>query len=277
MTTYCVAAAEGLDFGDVCVGPFLADIRVDSDTVPVFKVKDEEKNLAFTAWRENIRGSGRLVVTSGAIVDQAIVVSDSCAVETAIGRGQTRAKGRIWLAPLCELKTAGAVSEVESAPDAFGRLLLKPDDANESHWVVELQRAFPADAASVRHALESDRSGFLLHGLQPEVADDLRARWAAFSCRCGPLVARDNASHIIDRLEESGIATADAQSAADAVVAVAASSWVFEGSSLEAAGANGAPAGSLNDDVAAMIQELTALREATTKAIDNLTLIRSPN
>jgi hypothetical protein len=276
MTTYRPAAPDGLEFGDVCTGPFLADIRVDRDTLPVFQVPDPEKLLTFTAYRESTRRPNRLVVTSGEVVDRAIVVSDTCAVEAALGRGERRARGRIWLAPLRRLEAKGALKEVEDTPDAFGRLLLRPDDATQSHWAVELQRTFPADAASVRRALEVDREGFLLQGLDTEVADDLRARWAAVTARCGPLVARINASHLVDRLEARGVATVDAETAASAVVAVAAANWVFEGGSLEATGAlrEGEAGDILDATVDGMIDDLTTLRDKVLAALEALALSR---
>jgi hypothetical protein len=275
MTTYRATTPDDLQFGDVCAAPFLADIRVSSDTLRVFRVADKEQLLGFPAYRESTRKPNRLVVTVGDVMDRAIMLSDDCAIETALGRGQARAKGRIWFAPLRELVTEGEVKEVENVPSAYGRLLLRPDNDSQTHWVVELQRAFPADATSVRKALEGGGRGFLLHGLAREVADDLRARWAAVSTRCGPFVARDNANHIIDRLEARGVGTAEAENAADALVAVAAASWVFEGSSLEAAGALRENTDKLSDAaVDGMIEDLTVLRDRVLGALDILEEIR---
>lgn len=277
MTTYCATTPTNLEFGDVCAGPFLADIRVDTQTVSVYKIPDSEQLLSFTAYRESTRKPNRLVVTSGSVVDRAIVVSDSCVIETALGRGQSKARGRIWFAPLRELTTEAEVKEAENVSHAYGRLLLRPDDDSQTHWVVDLQRVFPAEAASVRQALEADRGRFLLHRLASEVADDLRAKWAAVSVRCGPLVARDNANHIIDRLEARGIGAVEAENAANALMAVAAASWVFEGSSLEAAGTlrEEEDADKILGAIDGMVEDLTALHDRALGALESLEKIRS--
>ena len=276
MTTYRSPATDGLEFGYVCSARFLTDVRADSDTLPVFKVPDRENILGFAAYRESTRKPNRLVVTPGDVVDRALVVSDSCAVEAALGRGEARARGRIWFAPLRKLETDGQRQEVEDTPDVFGRFLLRPDDTEKDYWAVELQRAFPANAAAVRRALEADRKSFLLCRLDAEVADEARARWAAFSVRSGPLVAQDNVNHLIDRLEARGIPTVDAESATAALAAVAAAAWVFEGSSLEAAGAlrEEHAAGLLDAAIEGITDDLRALSARVTAALEALASIR---
>jgi len=275
MTTYRTPAPEGLEFGYVCSAPFLADVRVGGGTLPVFKEPASKAAVGFEFYRESLRKPNRLVVTRGDLVDRAIVISDTCAVKTALGRGGATARGRVWFAPLRKLETAAQVQAVEDTPNAFDRLLLPPDDATQGYWVVELQRAFPADAAAVRQALEANRSNFVLFALDDEIAGDLRARWAANTVRCGPLVALDNADHVIDRLEESGIPTTEATTAATALTAVAAASWTFEGSSLEAAGAlRGEEAMPLAPAVDGMLQDLTSLRDQVAMALQTLASIR---
>jgi hypothetical protein len=275
MATYRDAAPTGLDFGDVCAGAFLADIRVDSRTVRVYKFPDSDKALNFTAYVEATRPSSTgLVVTAGYLVERAIVVSDSCAVETALGRGDSKARGRIWFAPLRKLTSAGALKEVEDSQSSYGRVLLRSDDDSQEHWVAELQYAFPADASSVRAAIEANRTEFVLCGLDSPL-DQLRAKWAAFSTRSGPLVAQENASRLVDHLTAHKVPDADAEGAADALVEVAAASWVFEGGSLEAAAALREPMSPVVlDAVDALHADLATLGKRVVAACDAVALVQ---
>ena len=276
MTTYLDPTPEGLEFGDVCAATFFADVRVSNGTLPVFKVPDTENLLNIKAYTESKRPTN-LVVTAGRHCDRAVVVSDSCAVETALGRGDAKARGSIWFAPLQELKSQGAVEQAENNSDAFGRLLLRPDSGKETAWTVELQSAFAADAAAVRRRMEAERNQFLLHSLGPEVLDELRAKWAAVTSRSGPLVGQHNANHFLDRLEDRGVANSTAANAAEALMRVTAATWVLEGGSLEEAGAllPGDPSDHLDAAVDGIVQDLTALREQVDAALDALRPIAS--
>ncbi len=271
------APPVGLGFGDVCAGRFLADVRANSDTIPVFMVPDNDHIFSFPVYRQSVRETSRLVVTAGQRQTRAVVVSDSCSVETALGRGARKARGRIWFAPLRKLSKPGELKEIEATPDAYGRFLLGADADSEHRWVVELQSAFPVEAKSVREAVELADAHFVLYRVEPDEAESLRARWAAVGVRCGPLVARDNTEHFLDALESHGVPPGQAMRAARALVDVAAAGWVFEGSSLEAAGdlREGASTDRVITAVDGLLAELGVLGERVRNAVDSIVLAKS--
>ncbi|MGC1185670.1 MAG: hypothetical protein WBA31_11070 [Candidatus Dormiibacterota bacterium] len=267
----------GLGFGDVCAGKFLADVRANSETIPVFTVPDAGHIFSFPVYRQSSRETNRLVVTAGQRQTRAVVVSDSCSVETALGRGARKARGRIWFAPIRKLSKPGELKEIEDTPDAYGRLLLRADADSEHRWVVELQNAFPVEASSVRQAVELADQHFVLYTIEPDEADNLRARWAAVGVRCGPLVARDNTEHLLDALEAHGVPSAQAMRVATALVGVAAAGWVLEGSSLEAAGdlRKGASTDRVIAAVDGMLAELGVLGERVRDALESISAAKS--
>ena len=275
MTTYVEPSSEPLQFGDVCGAPFLADVRVTATSNSLVQLTDPEGRVEGPAIYSVSATPTRLILAAGAPVTGAVVVSDTCAIKTALGRGEQKARrARVWFAPLRDITDDRLRREVTAAPNSFGRFLLNGDARDGVDRVVELRWAFPAEAADVRAALEAADSHFRIHSLADEAGEMLLVRWAAFSSRAGPLVAQGNADRVAELLEPRvGEGVADA--AGRSLLRSTAANWRYERGSLENAGALPADgSGDIATAVDEMIEDLTLVRERAAEAVVALTGVR---
>lgn len=232
-------------FGDVYGAGFLLDLFVRADAVVLGRGQLSAKQAArLGALTPGISGNiqlyspafggepglalGHAASTSGI----AMLVSDSCAVATALvqGREQRSVGGRLLFVPLvCEV-TEGQMQRLRDRPD-FGRLPLEPHEAWPDGAVAEMRNCFAVDARDLKSELESR-----LATLTDAGAAEVAARWAAYTCRRGP----DAYDRSTDKLAAVLAAMADADGvqqphldAADATAEVLDIAWALEGGELE--------------------------------------------
>jgi hypothetical protein len=178
---------------------------------------------------------------------RAILLSDSCAIDTALGteRGR-RAQGRLLFAPMIPT-TETAVEALEEQP-LFGRLPLTAAPGKFGWGTAELRDCFMVDARDVR---KEDR----ILTLTADAAEDLEAAWDACALRRGPHVVEHNVTKLAHALAgEDG----DAEEQAGAVEMIQRTlvvAWRLEGGLLRAAADSPVP------DKAALKQIVAELKE----------------
>lgn len=177
---------------------------------------------------------------------RAILLSDSCTVDTALGteRGR-RAQGRLLFAPIVPA-TEPQIVKLQTRR-VFGRFPLPKDtDRHFAGGVAELRDCFMVDARAVRVA---DR--FLT--LSDLAAEDLEAAWDACATRRGPHVVEHNVARLAGSLSEGEGASQDDFDAVEMVAETLIAAWRLEGGVLRAA------ADSLTGDKAAVEQIVSEL------------------
>lgn len=196
---------------------------------------------------------------------RAILLSDSCAVDTALGteRGQ-RTQGRLLFAPIAPA-TEAQVTKLKGRRK-FGSFPL-PEDA-KLHFeggIAQLKDCFMVDA---RDVLVEDR----LLSLCDEAAAELEAAWDACALRRGPHVVEHNVAKLARSLAD-GEADADTVSSVEMIAQTLIMAWRLEGGLLRAA------ADSPEHDESMLQQlvvELKELEESARTAHERLTEALSP-
>jgi len=157
--------------------------------------------------------------------NRAILLTDSCAVDTAlvVGRRGRRKRGRLLFAPVVPA-TAEDIDRLGDEP-VFGRFPLAACEAFGHGAIAELRYCFNVDVAEVR---TTDR----ILALNDEAAEDLEVAWAAQTLRRGPLSTERNAERLTERLIERG--HGGAQSLAESLGEAIDLGWLLE-SKLDAA------------------------------------------
>lgn len=225
------------------------------DPVPVYSpalppLKESFHALAFGGAR--MKGDRRLC---------AILISDSCIVDTALGeeRGR-RAQGRLLFAPI----VTAAEAQVRQLQErrVFGRFPLAMN--TEPHFdggVAELRDCFMVDARDVRAA---DR----ILSLTEEAAEDLEAAWDASAMRRGPHVVEHNVTKLARSLTGGDEVSAADVEAVEMIAHALTTAWRLEGGLLRAAADDERP------DPAALqriVAELKTLEESARVAQERLT------
>ncbi len=161
---------------------------------------------------------------------RAILLSDSCAVETAMAqqREGRRRRGRLLFAPIMDAPPE-QIARLQERP-VYGRFPLPPaNDADGMDFqggIAELGRSFTVD---VRDVGTDDR----IVSLDQPFSEQLEVAWNATAVRRGPLVVRRNALKLAELLARDG--TVDEQEEIDAqlVADVLGIAWRIEGQALE--------------------------------------------
>lgn len=194
-----------------------------------------------------------------------MVLSDDCILEKAIGgEGRPTRSQRILFAPVVE---AAQDEAAELEGENFGRFPLLSDTVNPMPAIVELRRCFMVDSRDVAAALSE--GAFVVRSLTDDTLAKLAIRWSAYSIRRGPFVASDNAEKFAEALIEKGRSTeSEALEVATLLAEVVGAAWVFEGRSLEGAGAM-ADTGTNDVDLVLqdLITDLEELQRATAAAL----------
>ncbi len=214
------------------------------------------------AYSEDFAGNRAYVLGRGTR-HYAILITDNCLVDTALGQGREAGspKGRLLFAPITPAaeKDLGTVS--------FGRFDLPAGDT-VSAGIAELRKCFMVDARDVA-AVKDAR----LAALTPEFAEELEVRWNAFAARRGPLAATRNADKmvgVLTRRRDLEGPTEDDVAVGRAVAEVLAQAWRLEGRDLEAV------AGAFSDNadgrsaLEALERSLRRLSDQAAKAADAL-------
>jgi hypothetical protein len=203
---------------------------------------------------------------------RALLLSDSCAIDTALGvqRDGRRVHGRLLFAPVVPASDE-QLDSLEQTP-IFGRFPLAKSkrlwstsalggssgDDLPSGAVAELRHCFMVDARDVRL---DDR----ILVLTEDGTEDLEAAWNAFALRRGPLVIEHN----VHKLALALGADSAAASAIDAVEQALISAWRLEGALSGAADAAASDTSALDQ----LAMDLKELGEIAKDAHDRLALL----
>jgi len=192
-----------------------------SEAVPVYSpalppLKESFHALAFGG--DRIKQDGPL---------RAILLSDGCAIDTALGieRGR-RPQGRLLFAPIGSANDA-EIAKLEERP-LFGRFPLPKDPKLFDGGIAELRDCFMVDARDVhtQHRILT---------LSPEAADDLEAAWDACALRRGPHVVEHNIAKLAQALAGEEGNAGDQADVVEMIARTLISAWRLEGGLLRAA------------------------------------------
>lgn len=275
--TYLAAPRPELGFGDVCEAEFLFDVHVRADARALTR---EETSAPFAKkrWGLDSAISYFVPLPSGAPDNyvlghgrqrRALVVSDDCFIASALGRQGQTPDGRIMFAPVVDVNQE-ELDQLTELP-TYGRLGLAADEVYGQHAIVELRRAFMADARDVAAA----GVGFAVRSLDDDARDGLSIRWAAYALRRGKFVVEDNLEKFAELLLAQAIDEEEVTRFSLAVGTVAALGWRYEGKGIEDAGVafdEGRPPEPVIDELE---EELVALAEQVATAVDEVRKIKA--
>lgn len=275
-------------FGDVFQADFLLDTHVRAGAGPLGKgqmsAKDAAKLAALTGstsgnvdiYSAAFSGAEGFALTraSGAS-GTAMLVSDSCAVATALAQGRESRSvgGRLLFVPVIVDPQPKQWERLGKMVD-FGRMALEPHASWSDGAIAELRCCFMVDARDVKTHL-----GARLTALTADGADHVAARWSAFATRRGPDAYEQSTTklaHVLaGRIE---LEDSDAHfTAGDAVALTLDAAWTLEGAALEnvvdryaalnEAGALPASTDDVIDAVVGKLRNLSALAASAADAI----------
>lgn len=277
--------AQLLSFGDIFEREYFIDVFLRSDAsvmgdLPLpaayrsrlaralnADVEDSDEEIIIYAREFRPRRGRNYVLGRGSVVDQgslqrAVLLTDDCAIDMALGRQRRgrRIRGRLLFAPI-STSNREQITAMRERP-VFGRCALPPGDRFDG-GLVELGRCFMVD---VRDVNDGDR----LCSLGAELREDLEAAWSAAAVRRGPLVAQRNCQKLAQALAGSGgIAdqhAIDASLVADALGAA----WRAEGGPLARAAAAVDQDNLADAPINELISDLRLLAEFGQRAADSL-------
>jgi hypothetical protein len=177
---------------------------------------------------------------------RAILLSDDCAIDTALGeeRGR-RAQGRLLFAPIVPAKDS-EVTKLEERP-VFGRFPLPMHAKLFDGGIAELRDCFMVDARDVR---TKDRRVTLT----TEAAEDLEAAWDACVLRRGPHAVAHNVAKLAAALAGEDGDPEEQAGVVEMIERTLVTAWRLEGGLLRAAADAPVP------DKAALQQMVTELK-----------------
>lgn len=263
-----VAPVADVSFGDIFSIGFLFDVHLRADAVQLGAQEIPAKRGGGTAYSDRFTGERAYVLGHGT-PHRAILITDSCIIDTALGQGrdETRPKGRLLFAPITPARPDALATET------FGRFPL-PAHGEVSAGIAELRKCFMVDARDVAAHKDAREAS-----LTDDFAEELEVRWNAFATRRGPLVALRNAEKLVDLLtrrrglREPG---ADEKQVGQEVAEVIAQSWAVEGGHVEAF-AELADDAEGENALLALAEGLRRLSEQATKAADLVARARLSN
>ncbi len=281
-------AADGAVFGDVFKAGFLLDLFVRDNTVVLGRGQLPARQAAklgilteattgnVDVFSSAFGGDLGLALGHAASSSQtAMLVSDSCAVATALvqGREKRSVGGRLLFVPLLTEPGLGLVDRLGRRTD-FGRLALDAHPQWPEGAVAEMRNCFSVDARDVKAQLGSRVAALTARG-----ANIVAARWAAFANRRGPHAYEINTDKIARVLAaRTGAHPRQAHAdAADATAEVLDTAWAMEGGNIEDVvdrytalldgGALPADTYTVLDELVNMLKALSVQAEAAAAAI----------
>jgi hypothetical protein len=254
------APRADVSFGDIFSAEFLFDVHLRADAVQMGMQDIPPKRGGGSAYSDRFTGRRAFVLGHGA-PHRAVLITDNCVVDTALGqdRGGAGPRGRLLFAPIT------AASDADLKTQTFGRFVL-PQEGQMSAGIAE-RRCFMVDARDVAAHKDAREAS-----LADEFADELEVDWNAFAARRGPRVAVRNADKMVDVLVNRRGAeepTAIEMQAGHEVAEVIAQVWSLEGVQLE--GFAGLQDGAAGDAALDALQEaLRRLGDQTARAVELL-------
>lgn len=190
---------------------------------------------------------------------RAILLSDSCAIDTALGleRGR-RPQGRLLFAPIVPA-TKETVEALDDEP-LFGRFPLEAAPGKLGWATAELRDCFMVDARDVRI---EDR----ILTLNAEAAADLEVSWDACALRRGPLAVSHNIAKLASALAGEGGDPEEQAKAVEKIEEMLLIAWRLEGGLLRAVADAPTPDRAALEQI---VDELKKLEEAARAAHERL-------
>lgn len=259
MSVGYVEPRSSVSFGDIFDLEFLHDVYVRGDAVVLGSRALKGGGESFS---ESFPNPKWVLAHGGSC--KAILITDNCAVDTALGQDREggKAKGRLLFAPV------SAIEESELPLRTFGRFALPTWDGEWAAGAADLRRCFMVDARDVAAYRDARKAS-----LDLELAEELEVKWSAFASRRGPLTSARNAEKLAEVLSRvnGDSSLGDGDIAVGYAVAEALSvSWRLEGKDLEAvadAHSDGTPGVA---EIEAVEVALRGLADAATSAADKL-------
>lgn len=222
----------------------------DADMLAVYTPAMEQHPDAFA-----VLGRGSSMKIEGP--NRAILLTDSCAVDTAlvVDRRGRRKHGRLLFAPIVPA-AKGDVERLTKQP-VFGRFPLEGCQHFEHGAIAELRYAFMVDARAVN-------VDHRILGLDDETAEDLEVALMAYALRRGPLATERNVERLAQIITQSN--SSDLERFAEMVGEVLNISWRLEGALDSAAATSPLDA----EKLGRLAADLKALEEAARAAHERL-------
>jgi hypothetical protein len=275
--TYLPAPRAELSFGDVCEAEFLFDVHLRADARALTR---EETSAPFAKKNWGLDSAIPYFVplpgetTSNYVLGhgrqrRALVISDDCFITSALGREGGTPDGRVMFAPVIDANQED-MDKLTELP-TYGRLGLDADGVHGQHAIVELRRAFMADARDIAAA----GAAFVVRSLDDRARDELAIRWAAYALRRGKFVVEDNLEKFADLLLAQGIVEEEVTQFSLAVGTVAALGWRYEGKAIEEAGIAFDESRPPKPVVDELEQELVVLAEHVATALGEVRQIKA--
>ncbi len=217
-----------VSFGDVFAAEFLYDAHLRTEAAQMGTRDVPAKQGGGVVYGPQFTRKAEYVLAHGAPY-RAILITDNCAVDTALGqgRGGSRPKGRLLFAPIVD------APEQDMTTGNYGRFPMPAwRDRLPGTAIAELRRCFMVDARAVAGHKDA-RIASLTLGAR----DALELRWNAYAARRGPMPNKRNAeklAELVARAQDGPSPNVDSD-LASAVAAVFLLAWRLEGRHLEAA------------------------------------------
>jgi hypothetical protein len=279
LTVYRVPGEDPISFGDIFEGEHLIDVHAKLETRPLgggdtprvtterilkkfnrpLTGSDPEVPVyspALPPLAESFHAlafGGKRMKEDGPL--RAILISDSCAVDTALGdeRGR-RPQGRLLFAPIVSA-TKAQITKLEET-GVFGRFPLPAaDEPPFAGGVAELRDCFMVDARDVRR---DDR----ILTLTDDAADDLEAAWDACVLRRGPHAVAHSVAKLARALAGEDGNPEDEAEKVEVIIEALIVAWRLEGGVLRAAADSRALEPAVIQQIVDELKELEKLARA---------------
>jgi hypothetical protein len=213
-----------VSFGDVYEGVFFFDAFLRDDACQMGTRAGKGGSVVYSPdWADK----RNFVLARGAPC-AALLITENCLVDTALGQGRadSKPKGRLLFAPIWEAET-----DADLKTTTFGRFPMPGWEDRLPASVAELRRCFMVDSRDVGARAR-------LASLGSEAVVDLEVRWNAFATRRGPRASARNAEKVTDvlvKLQGRSERTERDEETGTLVAQTLAAAWRIEGGELPAA------------------------------------------
>jgi hypothetical protein len=236
-------STPSLCFGEICSGTFLRDVYVRADCTQLRRTqlslresRDLGANYNLEAYAPVPPATAqelRYSLAHGDHWEAYVVLSDDCVGE----RCFKEKHGRIVFAPT---RARRALDEEHPDPEdieeisSFEQCPLIGDPTPAMDSVALLANAFAVDWRDIEKAMQPGAGFTRIRYLDPVDLARLHERWAAQSCRVGPVVAQDNIGKLEWLLQQRGVGNIVLDAISDSLTAVGDAAWDLECVKLEA-------------------------------------------
>jgi hypothetical protein len=254
--SYYTKPGPELAFGDIFKALYLFDVhlRTDADQMGSRQLR------AGMGYSPQFKTREDFVLAHGRRCD-AVLISENCSIDDALGVDRQRAKprGRLLFAPVSPQQETEITHLDQNR--AFDRFPLIPRDGYVG-GIVELRRLFMVD---IRDVEKSNR----MVSLAARPAEELAVTLSAYTTRHGPLTALHHADKLAQLLAKGTDPDNRTRTAALRVAQVIADAWTLDGLDLSAA-AEVVIADEVPSILSSIVSRLRSLAETAAAAADAL-------